>query len=106
MLWYVENGAVWLSTPVAVGRPGYETPTGLYSVRVKDANAWSHEFDVAMPYSLEYDLARGIYIHYSATFAAVGPTYVGSHGCVNVGDLAAAKALFDRVPVGAAVLVY
>lgn len=103
---YFERGALWLATPVAFGRPGYETPSGLYAVRVKDANAWSKEYDTAMPYSLEYDLARGIYIHYSPTFAAAGPGYIGSHGCVNVGDLEAAKTLFNRVPLGAAVYVY
>lgn len=103
---YFESGALWLSTLVAFGRPGYETPSGLWSVRVKDANAFSYEFNTPMPYSLEYDLVRGIYIHYSATYASVGPGYVGSHGCINIGDLSTAKSLFDRVPVGAAVYVY
>ena len=94
------------ATPVAFGRPGYATPTGLYAVRIKDANAWSYEFNAPMPYSLEYDLVRGIYIHYSATYAAIGPTYIGSHGCINIGSLATARTLFHRVPLGAAVYVY
>lgn len=103
---YFERGALWLATPVAFGRPGYETPSGLYTVRVKDANAWSYEFNAPMPYSLEYDLTRGIYIHYSATYASIGPGYIGSHGCINIGNLATAKTLFNRVPLGAAVYVY
>lgn len=103
---YFEGGGVWLSTPVAFGRPGYETPGGLYAVQVKDANAWSYEFNAPMPYSLEYDLGRGIYIHYSSTYAAVGPTYIGSHGCINIGNLATAKTLFNRVAVGTPVYVY
>lgn len=103
---YFESGSLWLSTPVAYGRPGYETPTGLYTVRVKDANAWSWEFNAPLPYSLEYDLVRGIYIHYSSTYASIGPGYIGSHGCINIGDLTTAKTLFNRVPLGAAVYVY
>ena len=103
---YFESGALWLSTPVAFGRPGYETPAGLWSVKIKDPNAWSYPYSAWMPYSLEYDLVRGIYIHYSSTYGSIGPGYIGSHGCINIGSLETARTLFNRVPLGAAVYVY
>ncbi|MCB1252573.1 MAG: L,D-transpeptidase, partial [Austwickia sp.] len=77
-----------------------------WSVKIKDPNAWSYPYSAWMPYSLEYDLVRGIYIHYSSTYGAIGPGYIGSHGCINIGSLDTARTLFNRVPLGAAVYVY
>lgn len=104
---YYVKGSLDMSVEVRYGRPGYETPRGTWTLTAKDPNAWSHEFDAWMPWSLQYDLARGIYIHYSYAWAAAGDgPYAGSHGCINIKDWDAAKRLYERVPFGALVHVY
>jgi len=105
---YFESGSLVMTIPARYGRPGYDTPTGTWTVKIKDPNAISYAFDNAsMPYSLEYDLERGIYIHYSYAWAAAGDgPYVGSHGCINIKDWNAIKTLFYRAPIGTTVHVY
>lgn len=95
-----------MTVDVRFGKPGYESPSGTWKVEKKTRNAWSYLFNVTLPFSLEYDLKRGIYIHYSQAWAEAGPSYPGSHGCVNIKDWATAEKLFNRVPVGTTVYVY
>lgn len=107
MVRYYVKGSLDMSVEARYGKPGYETPRGTWTLRDKDPNAWSYEFDAWMPWSLKYDLARGIYIHYSYAWSAAGDgPYAGSHGCINIRDWDAAKRLYERVPLGALVHVY
>ncbi|HEY8787589.1 MAG TPA: L,D-transpeptidase family protein [Actinopolymorphaceae bacterium] len=81
------------------------TPTreGTFSVHAKVVNEWSRLYNSPMPFAMYFD--GGQAVHYSADFAARG--YAGcSHGCVNVRDHAAVKALFGQVRVGDKVVVY
>jgi len=81
------------------------TPTreGTFSVYAKVVDEWSRLYNSPMPFAMYFD--GGQAVHYSADFAARG--YAGcSHGCVNVRDHAAVKALFGQVRVGDKVVVY
>jgi lipoprotein-anchoring transpeptidase ErfK/SrfK len=81
------------------------TPTreGTFAVYAKVIDEWSRLYDSPMPFAMYFD--GGQAVHYSADFAARG--YAGcSHGCVNVRDHAAVKALFSQVRVGDKVVVY
>lgn len=81
------------------------TPTreGTFAVYAKVIDEWSRLYDSPMPFAMYFD--GGQAVHYSADFAARG--YAGcSHGCVNVRDRAAVKALFGNVRVGDKVVVY
>jgi len=81
------------------------TPTreGTFSMYAKVVDEWSRLYNSPMPFAMYFD--GGQAVHYSADFAARG--YAGcSHGCVNVRDRAAVKALFGQVHVGDKVVVY
>ncbi len=104
---YFENGSEWLSAEVRYGRPGYETPKGTWRVTTKSPNAWwSYPYRVYMPWGMKYDDRIGLYLHYSSGFALNPETYVGSHGCIQIGDWETIKRLYHRAPVGTTVHVY
>ena len=104
---------------VAVGAPGYETPTGQFSIRNKAVNpAWSapdepwagaYRNEVVAGGSAENPLkARwmgivgGVGIHGTAAEYSIGTA--ASHGCIRM-RVADVIDLYDQVPVGAAVLI-
>jgi lipoprotein-anchoring transpeptidase ErfK/SrfK len=104
---------------IAVGAPGYETPTGRFSITNKAVNpAWSapdepwagaYRNEVVEGGSAENPLkARwmgivgGVGIHGTAAEYSIGTA--ASHGCIRM-RVADVIALYDRVPVGTAVLI-
>ena len=104
---------------VAVGAPGYETPTGRYSIRNKAVDpAWSapdepwagaYRNEVVAGGSAENPLkARwlgivgGVGIHGTAAEYSIGTA--ASHGCIRM-RVADVIDLYPRVPVGTAVLI-
>jgi lipoprotein-anchoring transpeptidase ErfK/SrfK len=89
--WLVRNGKVVFG-PVSImpGRVGWRTPTGTFHVQFKDANYFSHEFQVPMPDSVFF--ASGIAFH-------VGSLSVHSHGCVHLSQRSAST-FFHTLKVG------
>jgi hypothetical protein len=84
-----RNGIQIGQTPVSTGRPGYPTPTGVFSILGKDATHRSKKCNnAAMPFA-ERLTWSGIFLH-----AGDLPGYPSSHGCVHL-PLAFAKDLFD-----------
>jgi L,D-transpeptidase catalytic domain len=84
-----RNGIQIGQTPVSTGRPGYPTPTGVFSILGKDADHHSKKYDnAAMPFA-ERLTWSGIFLH-----AGDLPGYPSSHGCVHL-PLAFAKDLFE-----------
>lgn len=74
-----RNGIRIGSAPVSTGRPGYETPPGIYSILEKQREHYSNRYDDApMPYMqrLTWD---GIALH-----AGVVPGHPASHGCIRL----------------------
>jgi lipoprotein-anchoring transpeptidase ErfK/SrfK len=110
LLRYVRNGKVVQTLDVRFGVPGLDTPEGSFRVwyRWRDATSGINgpgQPRAPMPYALFF--AGSVAVHYSPTFASSG--YYpggGSHGCVNVADLAGVRWLFDQIPVGTLVHVY
>jgi len=101
---WVVDGKVLARMDVRFGCVS-RTPTreGTFSVYAKVVDEWSRLYNSPMPFAMYFD--GGQAVHYSADFAARG--YVGcSHGCINVRDRAAVKALFGQVRVGDKVVVY
>ncbi|ADB30106.1 ErfK/YbiS/YcfS/YnhG family protein [Kribbella flavida DSM 17836] len=100
---YVVDGAVKMQFDVRFGAQKTATREGGFSVGWKSRNHVSKLYDSPMPYAMFF--SGGQAVHYSSDFAARG--YAGgSHGCVNVRDLAKIKWLFDQVKVGDKVIVY
>ena len=84
-----RNGVQIGQTPVSTGRPGYPTPTGVFSILGKDATHRSKKYNnAAMPFA-ERLTWSGIFLH-----AGDLPGYPSSHGCVHL-PLAFAKDLFE-----------
>ena len=121
----VEQGRITLVSPIASGKPGWQTPTGNFSIFSKDINHFSGSFGsvvdaygrvvnssatpgsylprgghyrpASMPYFMEFSSAVGMHAGYL-------PGYPASHGCVRMPrDLAAL--FFQRVQIGTPVTV-
>ena len=74
-----RNGVAIGYTTVSTGKPGHETPTGIFTITQKDRNHHSSVYnDAAMPYQerLTWD---GVALH-----AGGLPGYPSSHGCVHL----------------------
>ncbi|WBQ04567.1 L,D-transpeptidase family protein [Kribbella sp. CA-293567] len=100
---YVVDGVVKMQFDVRFGAEKTATREGGFTVGWKNRNHVSKLYDSPMPYAMFF--SGGQAVHYSSDFAARGYNG-GSHGCVNVRDLAKIKSLFDQVNVGDKVIVY
>jgi L,D-transpeptidase catalytic domain len=116
---YFKNLKLRRTYGIAVGAPGYETPTGRFSIHNKAVNpAWSapdepwagaYRNEVVAGGSAENPLkARwmgivgGVGIHGTAAEYSIGTA--ASHGCIRM-RVADVIALYPRVPIGTAVLI-
>jgi hypothetical protein len=97
---YVYRNGIRIGvSSVSTGKPGHETPTGVFTVLQKDADHRSSKYDAApMPYTerLTWD---GIALH-----AGGLPGYPSSHGCVHLPS-EFARRLFQVAPMGMVVVV-
>jgi lipoprotein-anchoring transpeptidase ErfK/SrfK len=94
-----RNGVRIGVSTVSTGKPGHETPTGVFTILQKDANHHSSKYNNApMPFQqrLTWD---GVALH-----AGGLPGYPESHGCVHL-PYAFAKSLFVTTDLGATVIV-
>lgn len=94
-----RNGVLIGVSTVSSGKPGYETPTGVFTVLQKDRNHHSNLYNSApMPYQqrLTWD---GVALH-----AGGLPGYPESHGCVHL-PTEFARRLFEATNLGMTVVV-
>jgi hypothetical protein len=74
--WLMDNGKVTYGpTPISHGRPGYETPPGVFHVAFKRADFWSTMHNAPMKWAVFFngDIATHI-----------GPIEEQSHGCIRM----------------------
>ncbi|UIJ44185.1 L,D-transpeptidase [Sphingomonas cannabina] len=94
-----RNGIRIGATNVSTGRPGFTTPTGVFTILQKDANHHSSIYNKAlMPYT-ERLTWSGVALH-----AGGLPGYPSSHGCIHL-PLAFAKELFGVTTTGMTVVI-
>lgn len=94
-----RNGVLMAVTTISSGKPGHDTPTGVFTILQKDANHHSSKYnDAPMPYQerLTWD---GVALH-----AGGLPGYPESHGCVHL-PLQFAKLLFGIESLGGTVVI-
>jgi len=94
-----RNGVLVAVSTVSTGKPGHETPTGIFTILQKDKDHRSSKYnDAPMPYQerLTWD---GVALH-----AGGLPGYPESHGCVHL-PTAFAKLLFDATSLGMVVVI-
>ena len=95
---YSDRGKV-LEAPISSGRPGYDTPAGIYSILQKRRDHYSNLYnDAAMPFMQRLTWS-GIALH-----AGDLPGYPASHGCVRM-PFDFAGQLFEVTKRGSRVVV-
>jgi hypothetical protein len=94
-----RNGVLIGASTVSTGKPGHETPTGVFTTKLKDKDHHSSLYNAApMPYT-ERLTNDGIALH-----AGGIPGYPESHGCVHLPS-EYARLLFDAAPLGMTVVI-
>ena len=94
-----RNGVPIGISTVSTGRPGYATPTGIFTILQKHVEHYSNIYDDApMPY-MQRLTWRGVALH-----AGNLPGYPASHGCIRLPHEFAAK-LFAATEVGTQVVI-
>lgn len=94
-----RNGVRIGVTTISSGKPGHETPTGVFTILQKDAKHRSSKYnDAPMPYQqrLTWD---GVALH-----AGGLPGYPESHGCVHL-PFEFSRQLFSITSIGATVVI-
>ena len=94
-----RNGLLVAVSTASTGKPGYETPTGVFTILQKDKDHRSSIYNNApMPYQQRLTWS-GVALH-----AGGLPGYPESHGCVHLPSAFAQK-LFDATTMGMTVVV-
>jgi hypothetical protein len=94
-----RNGVPIAATTVSTGRPGHETPTGIFTVLQKQVDHHSSTYDNApMPY-MERLTWQGVALH-----AGNLPGYPASHGCVRM-PAGFARLLYGQTSLGMTVVI-
>ena len=95
---YDADGQI-LRAPVSSGRPGFETPAGIYSIIQKEAEHYSNLYDDASMPFMQRITWSGIALHAGAL-----PGHPASHGCVRMPPPFAER-LFGMTRLGMKVVV-
>jgi hypothetical protein len=94
-----RNGVVIGVATVSTGKPGHETPTGVFTILQKNADHYSNIYDSApMPYMQRLTWS-GVALH-----AGRLPGYPASHGCVRM-SYEFARLLYAESSTGLTVVV-
>ncbi|EXI75680.1 MAG: L,D-transpeptidase catalytic domain protein [Candidatus Accumulibacter sp. SK-11] len=94
-----RNGLLIGIASVSTGKPGYETPNGVFQTFLKDKDHHSTKYhNAAMPYTQKIT-QDGVALH-----AGGVPGYPESHGCVHLPS-EFARLLFDAAPTGMTVVI-
>ncbi|MFF5172828.1 L,D-transpeptidase [Micromonospora sp. NPDC000089] len=79
--WVMRDGKVVAGPTVTrTGMSGYATPTGSYTINLRNLKEWSDPYDVWLPYWQRFN--GGIGFHQTTTY--LHNSAIGSHGCVNL----------------------
>lgn len=94
-----RNGVPIAASTLSTGRPGYETPTGIFTILQKHVEHYSSKYDNApMPY-MQRLTWKGVALH-----AGNLPGYPASHGCIRLPP-GFAKLLYGVTTLGMTVVV-
>ena len=94
-----RNGVPIAATSVSTGKPGYETPTGVFTILQKAKEHYSRTYDNAPMPNMQRLTWKGIALH-----AGKLPGYPASHGCIRLPH-AFSTLLFGATQVGMTVVI-
>ena len=94
-----RNGVPIAASTISSGRPGHETPTGIFTVLQKKVEHYSSTYDNAPTPYMQRLTWRGVALH-----AGNLPGYPASHGCIRL-PKDFAKLLYGTTTLGMTVVV-
>jgi lipoprotein-anchoring transpeptidase ErfK/SrfK len=94
-----RNGVPIAASTVSTGRPGYSTPTGVFTILQKRVEHYSSTYDNAPMPHMQRLTWRGIALH-----AGQLPGYPASHGCIRLPP-GFAKLLYGVTTLGMTVVI-
>ena len=94
-----RNGVPIGASTVSTGRPGYETPTGVFTVLEKKKEHYSKTYDNAPMPNMQRLTWKGIALH-----AGNLPGYPASHGCIRL-PMKFSSLLFGATKLGMTVII-
>ena len=115
---YDASGALVWESDIVSGKPGHDTPTGVYSLNSKqspstligqtDPETGEPEYETKVQYWMPF-VGNSVGLHDATWQAAFGGSRweqgYGSHGCVNL-PLGKAEAIYGIIQVGDVVVVH
>jgi lipoprotein-anchoring transpeptidase ErfK/SrfK len=99
-LYLYQGNKIIFSTPVSTGRKSMATQPGRYVIDLKKLVIPDPTYHMTLPYFMRLGVNPPIGIHY-----AHDPGYPASHGCVRVGSMKSAIALYNLTPTGTVVTI-
>ena len=94
-----RNGVPIGASTVSTGKPGYETPTGVFTILQKRREHYSSTYDNAPMPNMQRLTQRGIALH-----AGKLPGYPASHGCIRL-PYKFSELLFGATSLGMTVVI-
>ncbi|HXG80179.1 MAG TPA: L,D-transpeptidase family protein [Sphingomicrobium sp.] len=94
-----RNGVPMAASTVSTGRPGYETPTGVFTILEKHKEHYSRKYDNAPMPNMQRLTWKGIALHGGNL-----PGYPASHGCIRL-PYKFAELLFGATRLGMTVVI-
>jgi len=95
----VDSGTLVRAVHCSAGRPGLETPRGLWHVYLKSRRLWSQEYSSWMTYVSWFHNGAGLH------GLAEVPAYPASHGCVRL-PIPEARWVYEFATMGTPVYVF
>ena len=117
-MWYIKNGSVIFETDVVTGKPGMDTPSGVFEILTKKRNktltgnivpeTGKPEYQTPVDYWARVTWS-GIGFHDATWQSAFGGQRYkegyGSHGCINM-SLSAVAQFYNLISVGDPVVIH
>jgi len=99
-----HEGKKLIEFPIITGDDESTTDPGIYVVKLKDDNYYSHKFETPMPYSMFFDLKGKKAIHEGEVPPPVLKKELATHGCIHV-ELPYIQLLYNWADEGNTVVV-
>jgi lipoprotein-anchoring transpeptidase ErfK/SrfK len=99
-----DEGKKLFEFPIISGDDKFTTNPGIYVVKLKDENYYSHKYDTPMPYSIFFDLKERKAIHEGEVPPPAQKKELATHGCIHVTQPYIER-LYDWADVGDTVVV-
>ena len=99
-LYLYQDNKIIFSTRISTGRKRMATPQGRFVIDLKKTIIPDPAYHMRLPYFMRLSVSPPFGIHY-----AHDPGYPTSHGCIRIGSMKSAIALYNLTPTGTQVTI-